>query len=110
EAGVTDAFGHVQLGRRAVGETLARVIEERTGHETRATVLGHVQRGGSPSAYDRIWATRVGAAAYDLVQEERWGMMPVVQCGAVSTARIADVVAEQRRVPRDLYELAQVFY
>jgi len=110
DAGATDAFGHVQLGRRAVGETLARVIEDRTGHETRATVLGHVQRGGSPSAYDRIWATRVGASAYDLVRDGSWGMMPVVQCGAVTTARIADVVAEQRRVPRDLYELAQVFY
>jgi ATP-dependent phosphofructokinase / diphosphate-dependent phosphofructokinase len=110
DSGGTDAFGHVQLGRRAVGERLARVVEERTGHETRVTVLGHVQRGGSPSAYDRIWATRVGAAAYDLVVGERWGDMPVVQCGAVATARIADVVAEQRRVPRDLYELAQVFY
>jgi ATP-dependent phosphofructokinase / diphosphate-dependent phosphofructokinase len=109
-AGQRDAFGHVQLSRRGVGETLARIIEERTGHETRATVLGHLQRGGSPSAYDRIWATRVGAAAYDLVVAQRWGDMPVVKCGAVEFARIADVVAEPRRVPRDLYELAQVFY
>ena len=109
-AGQRDAFGHVQLSRRGVGETLARIIEERTGHETRATVLGHLQRGGSPSAYDRIWATRVGAAAYDLVVARRWGDMPVVKCGAVEFARIADVVAEPRRVPRDLYELAQVFY
>jgi len=108
--GGRDAFGHVQLGRRAVGETLARIIEERTGNETRATVLGHVQRGGSPSAYDRIWATRVGAAAYDLVAARRWGEMPVVKCGAVAYASIAEVVAETRRVPRDLYELAQVFY
>ena len=105
-----DAFGHVQLSRRGVGESLAAAIEERTGHETRTTVLGHLQRGGSPSAYDRIWATRVGAAAYDLVEEERFGWMPVVRCGAVDTARIADVVAEQRRVPRELYELATVFY
>jgi ATP-dependent phosphofructokinase / diphosphate-dependent phosphofructokinase len=110
DSGGTDAFGHVQLGRRAIGERLATVVEERTGHETRVTVLGHVQRGGSPTAYDRIWATRVGAAAYDLVIARRWGEMPVVQCGAVSTARISEVVAEQRRVPRDLYELAQVFY
>ncbi len=108
--GTRDAFGHVQLARRAVGELLARIIEERTGHETRATVLGHLQRGGSPSAYDRIWATRVGAAACDLVAAQRWGEMPVVRCGAVDVARIADVVAETRRVPRDLYELAQVFY
>jgi 6-phosphofructokinase 1 len=111
DASVTrDAFGHAQLARRGVGEALARIIEERTGHETRATVLGHLQRGGSPSSYDRIWATRVGAAAYDLVGDGRWGHMPVVRCGTVEVARIADVVAEQRRVPRDLYELAQVFY
>jgi ATP-dependent phosphofructokinase / diphosphate-dependent phosphofructokinase len=108
--GGRDAFGHAQLARRAVGETLARIIEERTGHETRATVLGHVQRGGSPSAYDRIWATRMGAGAYDLVLAGRWGEMPVSRCGSVEAARIADVVAEQRRVPRELYELAQVFY
>src|SRR5437016_9466434 len=91
-----DAFGHVMLGRRAVGEWLASVIEERTGSETRATVLGHVQRGGSPSAYDRIWATRVGAAAYELASAKRFGDMPIVRCGAVEPARIADVVATQR--------------
>ncbi len=108
--GARDAFGHVQLSRRGVGETLARIIEERTGHETRATVLGHVQRGGSPSAYDRIWATRVGAKAYELVLEGRFGQMPVVRGGAVEVAAIAEVAAVQRRVPRELYELAQVFY
>jgi ATP-dependent phosphofructokinase / diphosphate-dependent phosphofructokinase len=108
--GARDAFGHVQLSRRGVGENLARIIEQRTGNETRATVLGHVQRGGSPTAYDRIWATRVGAKAYDLVVEGRFGDMPVVTNGTVDVASIADVVAEQRRVPRELYELAQVFF
>jgi 6-phosphofructokinase 1 len=105
-----DAFGHVILARRGVGERLAALIEERTGLETRATVLGHTQRGGSPTAYDRIWATRVGAAAYGLAQDKAFGMMPVVRCGGVETAPIADVVAEQRRVPLELYQLAQVFY
>lgn len=109
-AATRDAFGHVQLGRRGIGERLAALIEDRTGHETRATVLGHTQRGGSPTAYDRIWATRVGAAAYDLIAAGRFGQMPVVRCGGVDTAPIADVVAAQRRVPRDLYELASVFY
>ncbi|HEV3124693.1 MAG TPA: ATP-dependent 6-phosphofructokinase [Candidatus Dormibacteraeota bacterium] len=108
--GPKDAFGHVLLSRRGVGERLAALIEQRTHLETRATVLGHTQRGGSPSAYDRIWATHVGAAAYDLVRARQWGMMPVVQCGAVRTAAIAEVVAEQRRVPRELYELAKTFY
>src|SRR5207253_3771914 len=101
-----DAFGHVILARRGVGERLAALIEERTGLETRATVLGHTQRGGSPTAYDRIWATHVGADAYGLIHHGGFGMMPVVRCGRVETAPIADVVAEQRRVPRELYELA----
>lgn len=105
-----DAFGHVQMGKRGVGERLAGLIEERTGYETRATVLGHTQRGGSPSAYDRIWATHVGAAAYDLVTQARWGEMPVVRNGGVEVAKIADVVVEQRRVPRKLYDLAHIFY
>ena len=106
----TDAFGHVQLAKRRVGERLAAMLEERTGHEARTTVLGYTQRGGSPTAYDRIWATRVGVAAYRLVVGSGWGSMPVVRGGAVETARISDVVAEQRRVPRELYELATIFY
>ena len=105
-----DAFGHVQLSQRGVGERLAAVIESRTGYETRATVLGYTQRGGTPSAYDRIWATRVGAAAHDLITQGRWGEMPVVRCGAVDFAPIADVAKTQRRVPEELYRLAQTFY
>jgi len=108
--GKVDAFGHAQLSKRGIGETLAERIEERLGHETRTTVLGHTQRGGSPSAYDRIWATRVGVVAYELVLAKRWGMMPVVRNGTVETAPIADVVREQRRVPAELYHLAEVFY
>ncbi|HXA29115.1 MAG TPA: ATP-dependent 6-phosphofructokinase [Candidatus Angelobacter sp.] len=105
-----DAFGHVQLSRRGVGERLASIIEERTGFETRATVLGHTQRGGSPSAYDRIWATHVGYGAWQLVARGDFGLMPVVQCGRIEVAPIRDVVAEQRRVPRELYDLATVFF
>lgn len=108
--GQRDAFGHVRLSERGVGERLAALVEERTGLETRATVLGHTQRGGSPTAYDRVWATHVGAAAHRLAGEGAWGRMPVVRCGGVETAAIADVVAEQRRVPRELYDLARVFY
>jgi len=108
--GKRDAFGHVQLSKRGVGETLAELIEARMGHETRTTVLGHTQRGGTPSAYDRIWATRVGVFAYDLVLDQKWGMMPVVRNGTVEVAPIADVVREQRKVPSELYNLAKVFY
>ncbi len=106
----TDAFGHAQLSRRGVGERLADLIEQETGNETRATVLGHTQRGGSPTAFDRIWATRVGAYAYDLIRRQEWGRMGVVRCGTVETAAISDVVAEQRRVPRELYDLAATFF
>jgi 6-phosphofructokinase 1 len=105
-----DAFGHVLLARRGVGDRLSTLIEERTGLETRVTVLGHTQRGGSPTAFDRIWATHVGAAAYDLIGQRRFGEMPVVRCGRVDVALIAQVVAVQRRVPEELYRLAQVFY
>jgi ATP-dependent phosphofructokinase / diphosphate-dependent phosphofructokinase len=108
--GERDAFGHVQLSRRGVAERLASLIEERTGFETRATVLGHIQRGGTPSAFDRIWATRVGHAAWELVSRGDFGRMPVVQCGRVEVAAIKDVVAEQRRVPRELYDLATNFF
>jgi 6-phosphofructokinase 1 len=108
--GKRDAFGHVQLNRRGVAERLADMIEETTGHETRTTVLGHTQRGGSPSAFDRIWATHVGAKAWDLVAAGEFGKMGVVQCGEVRVASIREVVAEQRRVPEELYRLAQNFY
>lgn len=108
--GPVDAFGHVQLSRRGVGERLAAALEERTGHETRTTVLGHTQRGGSPTAYDRIWATRVGAGAYEVITDAAFGQMPVVRGGTVERAPIRDVVAEQRRVPPHLYELARAFF
>ena len=88
----------------------AAMIEDRTGNETRTTVLGYTQRGGSPTAYDRIWATRVGASAYSLAAGGRWAMMPVVRGGTVEIAAISDVVAEQRRVPAELYDLARVFF
>ena len=108
--GRTDAFGHAQLSRRGVGERLAGVVEDRTGHESRATVLGHTQRGGSPTAYDRIWATHVGHRAYSLIGERAFGSMGVKRGDGVEVARISDVVAEQRTVPRELYDLARVFY
>ncbi len=110
EPAATDAFGHSQLSKRGVGERLATMVEERTGLETRTTVLGHTQRGGSPTAYDRIWATRVGAAAYSLATERRWGMMPVMRSGIVGVAPIREVVGQQRRVPSELYELARIFF
>jgi len=109
EASKKDAFGHVQLAKRGTGDLLSRRIEEKTGFETRVTVLGHLQRGGSPSPTDRIWATRLGVQAAELLAEERGGLIPIRKNGSVAVVALKEVVKETRGVPRDLYELAQVF-
>jgi ATP-dependent phosphofructokinase / diphosphate-dependent phosphofructokinase len=92
-----------------VGDALSNHIEESTGFETRVTVLGHVQRGGSPSPVDRIWATRLGVAATDLLADHKAGVIPIRRDGQIAVVPLRDVIAEQRRVPRELYELQQVF-
>ena len=81
-----DEFGHARLG--GIGQRLEREIEERTGYETRATVLGHTQRGGTPTAFDRVLATRLGVAAIDAADEGRWGTMPALR-GTRDRARAA---------------------
>src|SRR3989442_7774195 len=103
------AFGHVQLAKQGVGDALSTRIEEATGFETRVTVLGHIQRGGSPSPVDRIWATRLGVAATDLLADRKAGLIPIRRDGQVAIVPLRDVVAETRRVPRELYDLQQVF-
>jgi len=108
-AGKRDAFGHVQLAKQGVGDALSTRIEEATGFETRVTVLGHLQRGGSPSPVDRIWATRLGVAATDLLADRKAGVIPIRRDGQVAVVPLRDVIAETRRVPRELYELQQVF-
>jgi 6-phosphofructokinase 1 len=99
----------VQLAKRGVADALSRRIESETGFETRVTVLGHLQRGGSPSALDRIWALRLGTAAVELLAEGTAGVVPVRRDGEVAVVPLSDLVAETRRVPRDLYELSRVF-
>ncbi|MEM2878329.1 MAG: ATP-dependent 6-phosphofructokinase [Candidatus Hadarchaeales archaeon] len=103
-----DEFGHVRLG--GVGPVLAEKIEEMTGMETRAIVLGHLQRGGSPTAFDRILATRFGAAAIDLVKEEKFGMMPALQGNRIVTIPIKEAVSNPKLVDSVLYELAETFF
>ncbi len=105
----TDAFGHVQLSERGVGDALSRLIQRETGFETRVTVLGHLQRGGSPSPLDRIWATRLGVRAADVISSGNGGLIPIRRDGAVEVVPLAEVVKEQRHVPRELYELGRVF-
>jgi phosphofructokinase-like protein len=108
EPSPTDQFGHVRLG--GVGDALAREIEERTGYETRVTVLGHVQRGGTPTARDRVLATRYGLKAADLVHQERYGVMAALQGDTIVEVPLRDAVAELKTVPREFYEVATAFF
>ncbi len=104
-----DAFGHIRLAKRGIGDRLASAVERETGFETRVTVLGHLQRGGSPSPVDRIWATRLGVAAVELIVQGQSGVIPIRRNGDVEVVPIAEVIKETRRVPKELYELSQVF-
>jgi ATP-dependent phosphofructokinase / diphosphate-dependent phosphofructokinase len=104
----TDAFGHVRLG--GVGHWLEGEIERRTGKETRATVLGHVQRGGTPTAFDRVLATRFGLHAIDAVHEGRWGTMAALRGTEIKLVELTEATAELKTVPEALYSEAEVFF
>jgi phosphofructokinase-like protein len=108
QAAAVDEFGHVRLG--GVGEVLAEDIEERTGFETRVTVLGHVQRGCSPTPRDRVLATRYGLKAADLVYERRFGQMAALHGDAIVDVPLKDAVARLKTVPADWYAVAQAFF
>jgi len=104
----TDQFGHVVLG--GVGDALAREIEQRTGFETRVTVLGHVQRGGTPTPRDRVLATRFGLKAADLVQEGRFGQMAALQGDTIGDIPLEQATREPKTVPAEWYEVARAFF
>ena len=108
EAAVLDQFGHVRLG--GVGDALAREIEERTGFESRVTVLGHVQRGGTPTPRDRVLATRYGLKAADLVAEGRFGRMAALHGDSIVDVSLAEATAELKTVPEDWYAVAKAFF
>ncbi len=108
--GETDAFGHVTLSERGVGETLGHEIEERTGFETRVTVLGHIQRGGTPTARDRVLATRFGLKAADLALAGEFGQMAALRGDEIVAVPLAEATAELKLVPRDWYEVASAFF
>ncbi len=103
-----DEFGHVQLG--GIGETLAKEVEERTGIETRHVVLGHLQRGGTPTAYDRILSTRYGLRAAEAVKNGEWGSMVALRGSEIVTVSLAEATDETKTVPEDLYEAARTFF
>jgi 6-phosphofructokinase 1 len=110
DPGEVDEFGHVRLSERGVGARLAQEIESRTGFETRVTVLGHVQRGGSPTPRDRVLATRYGLKAADLVHEGRFGRMAALHGDSIVDVALAEATAELKTVPEDWYEVARAFF
>ncbi|HEY7122273.1 MAG TPA: 6-phosphofructokinase [Solirubrobacterales bacterium] len=103
-----DAFGHVRLG--GIANWLEGEIEQRTGHEARATVLGHIQRGGTPTAFDRVLATRFGLHAIDAVQEGQWGKMTALRSTDIELVDLSEATAELKTVPESLYSEAEVFF
>ena len=106
--GELDAFGHVRLG--GIGQLLADEVEKRTGKESRAVVLGHVQRGGTPTAFDRVLATRFGLGAIDAVQDGDWGKMVALRGTEIVRVPLAEATAELKTVPVERYVEAEVFF
>jgi ATP-dependent phosphofructokinase / diphosphate-dependent phosphofructokinase len=107
-SGELDAFGHARLG--GISTILAEEIEKRTGFETRAVILGHIQRGGTPTAFDRVLATRFGVAAIDCVHDGAFGQMVALQAGEIVRVPLADAVTELKTIDPGLLEVAEVFY
>ena len=103
-----DAFGHVRLG--GIGHLLEREIEARTGFESRQTVLGHVQRGGTPTAYDRVLATRFGLHAIDAVHEGDSGVMVALQGTDIVRVPLEQATKALKTVPLERYTEAEVFF
>jgi phosphofructokinase-like protein len=104
----TDAFGHARLG--GIGVTLEGEIERRTGYETRVTILGHVQRGGTPVAFDRVLATRFGVAAMDAVARGRFGTMVGLRGSEIVEVSLEDALREPKLLDPTLYETAELFF
>jgi phosphofructokinase-like protein len=103
-----DAFGHERLG--GIGEVVAHEIEKNTGYETRVTVLGHTQRGGSPTAFDRVLGTRYGVKAVDLIHEGKLGMMVCLKGNRITHIPLKNAMTTLKYVDHDLIETAEIFY
>lgn len=106
--GTVDDFGHEKLG--GVGETVAKIIEQRTGIETRAVILGHLQRGGTPTAFDRVLGTRLGIHAGKLVVEGKWGQMVALRGMSIVATSLADAVGTNRKLYPEFMEEASEFF
>ncbi len=103
-----DEFGHVRLG--GIGDRLAKAIEQRTGYETRVSVFGHIQRGGSPTAFDRVLGTRFGVKAVELVLAGQWGKMVSLKGTDIVAVPIELATKQLKLVNEELYEVAKVFF
>jgi 6-phosphofructokinase 1 len=103
-----DAFGRPRLG--GIGEKLAPLIEQATGIETRATTLGHIQRGGTPSAFDRVLATRFGMNAARIISEEGWGQMVALRGTDIVTSPFEAALGQLKQVPMDRWDEASLLF
>jgi ATP-dependent phosphofructokinase / diphosphate-dependent phosphofructokinase len=110
DSGEVDQFGHKLLAKRGVGERLGEEIASRTGFETRVTVLGHIQRGGTPTSRDRILATRFGLKAADLVEARDFGQMAALRGNDVISCSLKEATTELKTVPPNWYEVARTFF
>src|SRR5437763_1551543 len=105
-----DAFGHIMLRERGVGEFLSKEIEQRTGIETRFALLGHIQRGGPPTEFDRVLASRLGIKAAELVHAGDFGKMSSIQNNRIVAVELEKAVAHLKTVPRELYDEVKVLF
>ena len=103
-----DEFGHIRLG--GIGETLRREIELKTGYETRVSVLGHIQRGGSPTAFDRILGSRFGIHAIELIKQKKFGYMVALAGNKIISVPIEDAVKKLKTIDMEFYNVAKVFF
>ncbi len=110
DEGEIDEFGHVRVENRAVGDTVAQEVEKRTGMQARATVLGYIQRGGTPTSRDRILGLRFGLKAADLVQAGSWGQMAALHGDDVLSVPLTEATAELKLVTDEWYETAKTFF
>ena len=108
QSGEVDQFGHVRLG--GIGNLLAEEIEKRTGFESRVTILGHIQRGGTPTAFDRVLATRFGVHAVDAVHEGDSGVMVALRGTDIIRVQLAEATAAIKTVPPQRHAEAEVFF
>ena len=110
DEGEVDEFGHVRVENRNVGETVAQQVESRTGMQARATVLGYIQRGGTPTPRDRVLGLRFGLEAADLVTAGTWGQMAALHGDEVVSVPLTEATAELKLVPESWYEVAKTFF